>query len=149
MFVRHFSPLATRLTSVKAFKANRLQLTGPIPSALRHRYVGFAPFVKAMFRKRGIEGMILNHALHKQHGAIYKWDKNTVWGIVEDDTLKEGTDKDNGDAASERPDQAFARKFLEMVEYGTEGRIYTYAIMLDGQWRFTVCLFAILIRPLP
>lgn len=93
--------------------------------------------------------MILNHALHKQHGAIYKWDKNTVWGIVEDDTLKEGMDKDNGDAASERPDQAFARKFLEMVEYGTEGRIYTYAIMLDGQWRFTVCLFAILIRPLP
>ncbi|RPD77397.1 hypothetical protein L226DRAFT_599989 [Lentinus tigrinus ALCF2SS1-7] len=146
IFVRHFSPLATRLTYVQSFKANRLQLTGPVPSSLRHRYVGFAPFIKAMFRKRGIEGIILNRILHKQHHAIYKWDKNTVWGVVdgadtevdEDHNHVDGKDAHAHDTAEEgRPDEAFAKKFLEMAEYGTEGRIYTYVILLDGQLRFT------------
>ncbi|KAJ8474701.1 hypothetical protein ONZ51_g7050 [Trametes cubensis] len=143
VFVRHFSPLATHLTSVKSFIANRLQLTGPVPAALRHRYVGFAPFVKAMFRARGIEGILLNRALHKQHRAIYKWDRNTIWGVVgeedvEDQASKEAQHKtENGTARSSRPDEAFARKFLEMTAYGTEGRIFTYVIMLDGEWRFT------------
>ena len=83
--MRHFSPLATRLTSVRSFKANRLQLAGPVPSALRHRYVGFSPLIKAMYRKRGIEGLIMNHALREQHRAIYKWDKNTpIWGVVDE-----------------------------------------------------------------
>ena len=62
-----------------------------------------------------------------------KWDKNTpIWGVVDED----------GDGAGGRdhPDTAFSKNFLEMAEYGKEGRIYTYMIimMLDGQWRFTV-----------
>ncbi|KAI0771120.1 hypothetical protein BD413DRAFT_625672 [Trametes elegans] len=147
VFVRHFSPLATHLTAVRSFIANRLQLTGPVPSSLRHRYVGFAPFVKAMFRARGIEGFLLNRALHKQHRAIYKWDANTVWGVVGSEEPHGKKDAQNGDAhhadgdASNpeevKPDEAFARKFLEMAAYGTEGRIFTYVIMLDGEWRFT------------
>ncbi|GJF00915.1 hypothetical protein PsYK624_172190 [Phanerochaete sordida] len=30
-----------------------------------------------------------------------------------------------------------ARQFLRMTSYGTQGRIFTYVIMLDGEWRFT------------
>ncbi|KAH9890086.1 hypothetical protein C8Q73DRAFT_793435 [Cubamyces lactineus] len=143
VFVRHFSPLATHLTSVKSFIVNRLQLAGPVPAALRHRYVGFAPFVKAMFRARGIEGILLNRALHKQHRAIYKWDGNTIWGIVGEEQSEDRAEKEaqhrlgDGSAQREQPDEAFARKFLEMTAYGTEGRIFTYVIMLDGEWRFT------------
>ncbi|KAI0669157.1 hypothetical protein C8Q78DRAFT_1080455 [Trametes maxima] len=141
VFVRHFSPLAAHLTAVRSFIANRLQLAGPVPASLRHRYVGFAPFVKAMFKARGIEGIILNRALHKQHRAIYKWDANTIWGVTEECGGKETP---NGEAhdpkaplPSDRPNEAFARKFLEMAAYGTEGRIFTYVIMLNGEWRFT------------
>ncbi|KAI0647686.1 hypothetical protein C8Q79DRAFT_999308 [Trametes meyenii] len=141
VFVRHFSPLAAHLTAVHSFIANRLQLAGPVPASLRHRYVGFAPFVKAMFKARGIEGIILNRALHKQHRAIYKWDANTIWGVAEECN---GNETPNGDAQdlktplpSDQPNEAFARKFLEMAAYGTEGRIFTYVIMLNGEWRFT------------
>ncbi|KAI0326896.1 hypothetical protein GY45DRAFT_54140 [Cubamyces sp. BRFM 1775] len=143
VFVRHFSPLATHLTSVKSFIANRLQLSGPVPASLRHRYVGFAPFVKAMFRARGIEGILLNRALHKQHRAIYKWDRNTIWGVVGAEDIAEQATQEaqhrigNGAAQHEPPDEAFTKKFLEMTAYGTEGRIFTYVIMLDGEWRFT------------
>lgn len=98
-----------------------------------------------MFGKRGIEGMILNHALHKQHRAIYKWDKNTVWGVAGESEADEKRDHEsgngdhtNGHTQGEKPDEAFARKFLEMAEYGADGRIFTYVIMLDGQFRFTV-----------
>ena len=31
-----------------------------------------------------------------------------------------------------------AKRFLRMTSYGTHGRIFTYVIMLDGEWRFTV-----------
>ncbi|KAI0366683.1 hypothetical protein BV20DRAFT_951821 [Pilatotrama ljubarskyi] len=144
VFVRHFSPLAARLTWVRSFIANRLQLTGPVPAALRHRYVGFAPFVKAMFRARGVEGILLNRTLHRQHRAIYKWDANTIWGVVgqeaHDGKIEENGERQEGGkdtSGSERTDEAFARKFLEMAAYGTEGRIFTYVMMLDGEWRFT------------
>ena len=33
---------------------------------------------------------------------------------------------------------AMAKQFLKMTSYGTHGRIFTYVIMLDGEWRFTV-----------
>ncbi|KAI0694265.1 hypothetical protein BC835DRAFT_1204026, partial [Cytidiella melzeri] len=135
-YTRHFSPLIGWLmgsskspdsgdrapgSTVKptAFVANRIQLAGPVPATLRHRYVGFAPFVKAMFRRRGIRGILLHHALHRQHLSVYKWDKNVVWGVLSSDSL------------------ALARQFLKMTSYGTHGRIFTYVIMLDGEWRFT------------
>ncbi|CDO70837.1 hypothetical protein BN946_scf184801.g30 [Trametes cinnabarina] len=125
----------------RSFISNRLQLTGPVPSSLRHRYVGFAPFIKAMFRARGIEGVILNRTLHKQHRAIYKWDRNTIWGVVGEDRSQEKAEQDgsaNGESSTkDKPDEAFARKFLEMAAYGTEGRMFTYVILLDGEWRFT------------
>ena len=162
-------------SSVKptAFVANRIQLAGPVPATLRHRYVGFAPFVKAMFRRTGIRGILLHHALHKQHLKIYKWDKNVVWGVVGDDAegehdiaqshLPEGddeavdsaqqngtgelSDRDNSGAVAHPEDNkstttrdsvALARQFLRMTSFGTHGRIFTYVVMLDGEWRFTV-----------
>ncbi|OBZ68950.1 hypothetical protein A0H81_11050 [Grifola frondosa] len=144
-FVQHFSPLAGYLVgtaktpaaqsssehmSSSTFVANRLQLAGPVPASLRHRYVGFRPFVHAMFMTRGVRGILLHRALHKQHTAIYRWDKNTVWGVVED-----GMDgcSDSTKVAGE----ALARQFLHMTAHGTRGRIFTYVITLDGQWRFT------------
>ncbi|KAH9851614.1 hypothetical protein C2E23DRAFT_869285 [Lenzites betulinus] len=145
VFVRHFSPLAAYLTAVHSFIANRLQLTGPVPASLRHRYVGFRPFIKAMFKARGIQGIILNHTLHKQHRAVYRWDANTVWGIIgqdEDAAPQDGDQQaDVGKQAvvpkPEQKNEALAKKFLEMTSYGTEGRMFTYVIMLDGEWRFT------------
>ena len=183
-YVRHFSPLIGKFlgssnspddgdrapgSKVKptAFIANRIQLAGPVPETLRHRYVGFAPFVKAMFRRSGIRGMVLHHALHKQHLSIYKWDKNVVWGVIGDAAGEkkpqgEGHNEEKGFAGGEKssgteepndgvenkdasPGQNFvqgsvemARQFLRMTSYGTHGRIFTYVIMLDGEWRFTV-----------
>lgn len=171
-YFRHFSPLIGKFlgssnspdggdrgpqnNNVKAtaFVANRLQLAGPVPSTLRHRYVGFAPFVKAMFRRSGIRGMLLHHTLHKQHLQIYKWDKNVVWGVIGDDKEPpEGEEKEraqdgegeknenhqvkeDGDLGSDSV--AMARQFLRMTSHGTHGRIFTYVIMLDGEMRFTV-----------
>jgi hypothetical protein len=156
-------------SSVKptAFVANRIQLAGPVPATLRHRYVGFAPFVKAMFRRTGIRGILLHHALHKQHLNIYKWDKNVVWGVINDEehgnvrfleagaddkavdsAQQNGTgelsDRGNSQAVAHSEDNessgsvALARQFLRMTSYGTHGRIFTYVVMLDGEWRFTV-----------
>ncbi|GJE92851.1 C2 domain-containing protein [Phanerochaete sordida] len=166
-YVRHFSPLigkflgqsnspdgGDRNTLVKptAFVANRLQLAGPVPGVLRHRYVGFAPFVKAMFRRSGIRGLLLHHTLHKQHLSLYKWDKNVVWGVIGDgDEDPQGEEKDREgagegavdareaqkDGALDSDSVAMARQFLRMTSYGTQGRIFTYVIMLDGEWRFT------------
>ncbi|KZT62285.1 hypothetical protein CALCODRAFT_552634 [Calocera cornea HHB12733] len=33
--------------------------------------------------------------------------------------------------------QDLAARFLSMTSYGTGGRLFTYVLMLDGQWRFT------------
>ncbi|KAI0074406.1 hypothetical protein K474DRAFT_1677110 [Panus rudis PR-1116 ss-1] len=144
--------------SLKAstFVANRIQLSGPIPPSLRHRYVGFAPFVKAMFKKEGIEGILLHRALHHQHGSIYKWDKNVVWGVIEGDSGDETNGGADGNANSEANGQtpenaegngkdveitereetkkkkptsesvALARQFLRMTSHGTHGRLFTY-----------------------
>ncbi|EKM48740.1 uncharacterized protein PHACADRAFT_202459 [Phanerochaete carnosa HHB-10118-sp] len=85
-YIRYFSPLIDKFLSssnspdsgdrnavVKptVFVANRPQLAGPVPSLLHHRYAGFTPFVKAMFRKR-------DHTLYKQPMEIYKWDKTVA-----------------------------------------------------------------------
>ncbi|KAL1950815.1 hypothetical protein VTO73DRAFT_5939 [Trametes versicolor] len=147
IFVRHFCPLATYLTGARSFIANRIHLSGPVPAALHHRYVGFAPFIKAMFKAKGIKGILLNRTLHKQHRTIYRWDANTIWGVIgeEDKTAPDGEGKepskeDKKEVPSKeegKPDEAVARKFLDMTSYGTEGRIFTYVILLDGEWRFT------------
>jgi len=140
-YVQHSSPMIGRLVKASksdmdstqasgssekkltttSFIANRLQLTGPVPPCLRNHYVGYRPFIKSMFKKSGIKGTVLNYGLHHQYQTIYKYDKTTVWGIVEDD--------EDG--------RAFAQQFLRMTSHGSQGRLFTYVITLDGEMRFT------------
>ncbi|KAF8586282.1 hypothetical protein K439DRAFT_1615271 [Ramaria rubella] len=191
-YTRHFSPLIGHLISggtaandsspkgkhnkplgASTFIANRLQLTGPPPRSLRHRYVGYSPFIKSLFKKNGIRGKILNYALHHQFHTIYGYDKSTVYGIAgkgEIDTdgsrshIPPKNNKErraNGntkhevvDAYQTEPDdgvsklsvksgkkmsglEGLTRQFLQMTSYGTAGRIFTYVITLDSEWRFT------------
>ena len=96
-----------------------MQLAGPVPAALYHRYVEFKPFVKGMFTGKSIRGWILHRALHHQHNRIYNYGKDTIYGSFPS------------------PSQDMSLKFLDLVHYDKGGRIYTYVITLDGQWRFT------------
>lgn len=141
-FVQHFSPLIGHALPTKSsdappsgeqkkrpattsFIANRLQLTGPVPKALRHHYVGYKPFIEWMFTGSGIKGRFLHRALRKQYATIYGYGENTEWGTVEppDDQASVG--------------HAFAERFLQMTSFGTQGRVFTYIITLDGEMRFT------------
>lgn len=47
------------------FQANQVQLTGPVPKELYHRFVEFKPFVQQMFTGHGIKGFFLSKALHQ------------------------------------------------------------------------------------
>ncbi|OCF76720.1 C2 domain-containing protein [Kwoniella mangroviensis CBS 8886] len=126
----HYSPLIGRLAGVKGkndkgvekynFQANEIQLTGPVPNDLYHRYVEFKTFVGGMFEATGLRGRILNKALHHQHERIYNFDRQTTYGENRDSTQKELT-----------------LKFLEMCHYDQGGRIFTYVLTLDGLLRFT------------
>ncbi|RMD43869.1 hypothetical protein DV735_g1228, partial [Chaetothyriales sp. CBS 134920] len=130
---RHFSPLIGRLTGTKGsesdkngttverynFQAVQMQLTGPVPAQLYHRYVEFRPFVAGMFTDHSLRGHILNRALHHQHARVYNYDRSTNYGIYQEPCL-------------ERTNQ-----FLEFVQYDRGGRIFTYVVTLDGQFRFT------------
>lgn len=90
-----------------------------MPTPLYHRYVEFKPFVAGMFTSHSLRGRILNRALHHQHERIYNFDKTTL----------------NGHFPS--PCIELTQKFLEFVHYAQGGRIFTYVITLDGQFRFT------------
>jgi len=78
-----------------------------------------------MFTKSGIKGRLLHRALHDQYATIYGYGKDTEWGVVK----PSDDDEDVG--------HAFAVKFLRMTSFGTQGRIFTYVITLDGEMRFT------------
>ena len=78
-----------------------------------------------MFTKSGIKGRLLNRALHKQYATIYGYGKNTEWGSVE-------PPGGQGDAR-----RTLAEQFLRMTSFGTQGRVFTYIITLDGEMRFT------------
>ncbi|KAJ7132334.1 hypothetical protein C8R44DRAFT_611969 [Mycena epipterygia] len=106
--------------SATTFIANKLQLTGPVPRELRHRYVGYRPFINWMFADTGIRGRILNHGLRKQYRTVYACDKSTVWGVVDD-----------------RGVNTLARLFLDMTAWGEGAKLFTYVMTLDGEWRFT------------
>ena len=100
-----------------------------------------------MFNKKGIEGILLHRALHRQHAMVYKWDKRTVYGVVGRNNVDapENGGHGSGDSTVEQTDQrtvsdALSRQLLRMTSHGTYGRIFTYVIMLDGEWRFTVCV---------
>ena len=72
-----------------------------------------------MFTSTSLRGWILNRALHHQHARIYNYDRSTVYGSFP------------------TPSRDMTLQFLDLVHYDKGGRIYTYVITLDGQWRFT------------
>ncbi|RMZ82937.1 hypothetical protein DV737_g1809, partial [Chaetothyriales sp. CBS 132003] len=130
---RHYSPLIGRLTGTKGsesdkdgtsvekynFQAVQMQLTGPVPAQLYHRYVEFRPFVAGMFTDHSLRGRILNRALHHQHARIYNYDRSTKHGVYEEPCIER------------------TNMFLDFVQYDHGGRIFTYVLTLDGQFRFT------------
>ncbi|MCJ1339006.1 hypothetical protein MMC09_004295 [Bachmanniomyces sp. S44760] len=132
-FTQHYSPLIGRLAGTRDpekgkgdkktesydFQANQMQLAGPVPEELYHRYVEFKPFVAGMFTSHSLRGRILNHALHHQHSRIYNYDRNTLYGSFP------------------APSKEMTLQFLDLVHFDQGGRIFTYVLTLDGQWRFT------------
>ena len=117
-YVYSFPDLAPTLT-IPSFQANQIQLAGPVPAALYHRYVEFRPFVKGMFTGKSLRGWILHRALHHQHNRIYNYSKDTIYGSFPS------------------PSREMTLNFLDLVHYDKGGRIFTYVLTLDGQWRFT------------
>ncbi|KAK8216714.1 hypothetical protein M8818_001677 [Zalaria obscura] len=102
------------------FQANQIQLPGPVPKELYHRYVEFRPFVKSMFTNAGLRGFVLSKALHHQHARVYNFDRSTTWGRY-----------------PEGPCQEMTKAFLDLVHYDEGGRIFTYVLTLDSLLRFT------------
>lgn len=102
------------------FQANQLQLRGPVPPELYHRFVEFKPWAKRMFTNSGLQGYVLSKALHHQHARVYNFDKSTVYGSF-------GRD----------PGMDVTKHFLEMVHYDQGARIFTYVLTLDALFRFT------------
>ena len=72
-----------------------------------------------MFTSHSLRGRILNRALHHQHARIYNYDRSTLYGIFQNPTVD------------------MTKQFLEFVHHDLGGRVFTYIITLDGQWRFT------------
>lgn len=72
-----------------------------------------------MFTGTSLRGWVLHYALHHQHNRIYNYDRDTVYGSFPG------------------PSREMTMKFLDLVHYDKGGRIYTYVLTLDGQWRFT------------
>lgn len=103
-----------------SFQANEIQLKGPVPNELYHRYVEFKTFIGGMFQGKGFRGRILNKALHHQHENIYVFNSRTRHGIL-------------GDG----PGRDMTLQFLRMAHFDQGGRIFTYIIGLNGLLRFT------------
>ncbi|KAF7345352.1 C2 domain-containing protein [Mycena venus] len=107
-------------------------------------------FIDWMFDDSGIAGRILNHGLRKQYRTIYACDKSTVWGVVDDSGVnssnaatpqgEENKEIKEGPAlrdATPQSSEALARQFLDMTAWGEGGKLFTYVITLDSEWRFT------------
>jgi hypothetical protein len=117
-----------------------------------------------MFSAKGIRGWILNRGLRAQHRRVYCYDPSTKYGLVAtppaiskieagDVTTKGNVNKEednvnSGGKGKEKVDDsdpfAASRQFLEMVHWDEKphpkvpgGRLYTYCITLQGEWRFT------------
>ncbi|KAM0298513.1 hypothetical protein ACHAPM_008583 [Fusarium culmorum] len=148
-WVKHFSPLIGRLAGVKVnansdddahtdqdeqavqtgnkktktqkydFQANEMQLQGPVPPKLYHRFVEFRPIIASIYSSAGLRGTILNKALHGQHRRIYNFNASTEYGRF--------------DACTPEA----AEQFLKLVHFDEGGRIFTYVLTLDGMFRFT------------
>lgn len=116
------SPLSnysSACTNSISFQANEMQLTGPVPNELYHRYVEFKTFIGGMFEGSGFRGRVLNKALHHQHENIYVFNARTKHGVIE------GPSKD------------MTLQFLRMAHFDQGGRMFTYVLSLNGLLRFT------------
>lgn len=102
------------------FQANQIQLKGPVPPELYHRFVEFRPFIKALFTASGIRGIIMKKALHHQHAQVYNFNRDTEYGVFR-----------NG------PCEAMTQRFLDLCHHDEGGRMFTYVITLDALMRFT------------
>ncbi|KAI1074554.1 hypothetical protein F5B20DRAFT_433697 [Whalleya microplaca] len=111
--------MAERRAQKYDFQASEIQLAGPVPAKLYHRYVEFRPIIGLLFRGSGLRGRILNKALHHQHDRVYNFDKSTEWGTFE--------------PCSEEA----SLQLLRMAHFDEGGRVFTYIITLDGLMRFT------------
>jgi hypothetical protein len=96
-----------------------MQLRGPVPNELYHRYVEFKTFVGGMFKGTGFRGRILHKALHHQHQNIYVFNNRTEHGYLEG------------------PGEDMTLRFLRMAHFDQGGRMFTYVLTLDGLLRFT------------
>ena len=112
-------PQICTVLTIDSFQAVQIQLAGPVPEELYHRYVEFKPFVAGMFTSHSVRGRILNRALHHQHARIYNYDRATKYGVYQE------------------PCEDLTKMFLDFVRYDNGGRIFTYVLSLDGLWRFT------------
>ena len=139
---RHYSPLLGRIANIKEpdrgdqgqntncpvqrnieqynFQANQMQLPGPVPPQLYHRFVEFKPWVARMFTTSGFQGVVLGKALHHQHTRVYNFGRSTLWGHFPEGACVEMTEQ-----------------FLDLVHFDKGGRIFTYVLTLDALWRFT------------
>lgn len=111
--------MRTTFANRRSFQANQMQLRGPVPSDLYHRFIEFKPIMGSLFAATGLRGKVLNKALHKQHGRIYNYDRSTEHGFFEPCT------------------EEAALQFLKMVHFDEGGRLFTYVLTLDGCLRFT------------
>ncbi|KAL8335220.1 hypothetical protein RB598_009425 [Gaeumannomyces tritici] len=101
------------------FQACEMQLQGPVPPWLYHRFVEFSRFVAPMFSSRGLRGKIMNKVLHKQHRRVYNFDQSTKYGAFEPCSTEA------------------ALQFLRLAHFDEGGRVFTYVLTLDGLFRFT------------
>ncbi|KAF4980102.1 hypothetical protein FZEAL_3823 [Fusarium zealandicum] len=101
------------------FQANEMQLQGPVPPKLYHRFVEFKPIIASIYASTGLRGKILNKALHSQHRRIYNFNQSTEFGDF--------------DACSKEA----SYQFLKLVHFDEGGRLFTYVLTLDGMFRFT------------
>jgi hypothetical protein len=148
-WTRHFSPMLGRLVNIKEpdeedqpdlperhisrtsagqkqkkfqrynFQANQIQLQGPVPPELYHRFVEFKPWVGRMFTSKGISGILMGKALRHQHARVYNYSRDTVTGQFD------------------APCKDMTISFLDSVHWDQGGRIFTYVLTLDALWRFT------------
>ncbi|KUI57794.1 hypothetical protein VP1G_05075 [Cytospora mali] len=143
-YFKHYSPLLGRFLGIKVnkdeaadevehdegdtenkrvqkydFQANEIQLSGPVPEHLYHRYVEFRPWVGSMFTGKGLRGKVLHKALHKQHDRIYNFNQSTQWGTIQSCT------------------EEASLQFLRLAHFDEGGRVFTYVLTLDGLLRFT------------
>ena len=148
------------------FQANRLQLLGTPPPELRFLYVEYRPLITMLFSGKGIRGWILSRTLIHQYKSIYRYNQAIEMGYCDVEVERDSeTDKavQIGEETHEQKDSskdlskeshyravelsndAGAQQFLQMVKYddgygeddSLAGRLFTYVITLQGEWRFT------------